>query len=88
MQTSDEPSVGTASAPGLDMTYIEHRRRLGRRPPVKEALTAIAARMESGGIGRLAYERRPAEVGAQGLRRSWQPRAAAAHEEDEHDGQA
>jgi hypothetical protein len=45
--------VGTASAPGLDMTYIEHIRRLGRLPPVNEALAAIAARIESGVLAAL-----------------------------------
>jgi hypothetical protein len=33
---------GYPCAPDLDMTYIEHGRRLGR-PPVNEALIAIAA---------------------------------------------
>jgi hypothetical protein len=46
-------SAGTPCAPDLDMTYIEHGRRLSRRPPVNEALIAVAAGIESGVLSAL-----------------------------------
>jgi len=50
---TEPASAGTPCAPDLDMTCIEHGRRLGRRPPVNEALIAVAAGIESGVLSAL-----------------------------------
>ncbi len=54
--------------------HAREQRRLGPCAPVNEALIAIAARIESGVFGPLAFERQPSEVGARGPRRSLQGR--------------